>query len=89
MDIAVLLFHCGRFILLFCGMTEMPKENYDGMQFRINFITEGGQLMIPTEWTTDREKIVYMADEINKHKGIRAVPETKGVGYVDTRNRVK
>jgi hypothetical protein len=62
----------------------MAKENYDGMQFRLNFISEGGHLLATTEWTTDRDKIIYLADSINKHSGIRAMPETKGTGYART-----
>lgn len=62
----------------------MPKENYDGMQFRINFISEGGHLLATTEWAADRDKIIFLADSINKHKGIRAQPETKGTGHAST-----
>ena len=63
----------------------MPKENYDGMQFRINFISEGGQLLATTEWAADRDKIIYLADSINKHRGgVRAAPETKGTGHAST-----
>jgi hypothetical protein len=62
----------------------MAKENYDGMQFRLNFISEGGHLLATTEWTTDKDKIIFLADEVNKSKRIRAMPETKGTGYAST-----
>jgi hypothetical protein len=61
----------------------MPKDIYKGMQFRLNFIAENGQLLISTEWTADRDRIIHLADRINHTKGvrIRALPETKGSGF--------
>lgn len=55
----------------------------NNVQFRVNFLTEGGQYLMSTEWTTDRDAIIHLTDKINQGKnGIRATPETKGTGYI-------
>ena len=55
----------------------------DGLQYRINFISLDGLLLISTEFTDNREKIVYLADLFNSHvKVSRALVETKATGYV-------
>jgi hypothetical protein len=55
----------------------------DGLQYRIHFISPAGLLLISTEFTDNREKIVYLADVFNVSvKGIRASVETKAIGYV-------
>lgn len=60
------------------------QTNYDGMTFRVIFVTEGGAILATTEWSTDREALIHLTDKINqsRHVGIRASIETKGTGYV-------
>jgi len=63
----------------------MSKEtNYEGMSFRIRFVSANGLLMGYLEWTTDRDLVAHFTDTINHNQyGIRAFVETKGSGYVE------
>lgn len=55
--------------------------------YRINFVSNDGILLMSTEWIKERDKIVFLADCINsKLKSVHASVETRGVGYVDTKN---
>ena len=59
------------------------KPNFEGMSFRVNFITDGGQLLLRSEWSTERDAVIHLVDSLNREKkGIRAQIESKGTGYV-------
>ena len=62
----------------------MSKEtNYEGMSFRIRFVS-AGRLMGYLEWTTDRDLVAHFTDTINHNQcDIRAFVETKGSGFVE------
>lgn len=62
----------------------MSKEtNFDGMSFRAAFVTEGGKLLLHSEWSTDREAVIYLVDALNRNqKKIRVSVEIKGSAYV-------
>lgn len=67
----------------------MSKQtNFEGMSFRIAFIAENGELLLHSEWSTNRDAVAHLTDSINharnqKHLRITATIETKGTGYVD------
>ncbi len=66
----------------------MSKEtSYAGMSFRIRFVSPSGRLLIHTEWTENRDAVIYVTDKINNASkrsgiGISAFTETKGTAQV-------
>jgi hypothetical protein len=62
------------------------RINFTSNTYRINFIAADGTYLVSTEFTEDRNKIVYLADLFNdrcKHSA-RACVETRGSRVVDT-----
>jgi hypothetical protein len=54
------------------------------LQYRINIFDLSGRLLISTEFTDDRDKVIFLTDTINRKTKdfFRASPETRGTGYV-------
>ena len=62
----------------------MSKEtSYAGMSFRVRFVSANGRLLGYTEWSTDRDAVIFLTDTINsKRIGISAFVETMGTAQV-------
>ena len=60
----------------------MSKEtSYAGMYFRVRFVNSNGMFLFNSEWTEDRDAIIYSTDKFNsaiKRTGISVFIETKG-----------
>lgn len=62
----------------------MSEQNPHGSVYRVNFINLNGKLLGTTEFTGDKDAVIYLVDTVNQECGrkLRAVPETKGSGGV-------
>lgn len=62
----------------------MSTDKTAGLQYRVNIFTLSGELLASTEFTLQRDKIVFLHDAIREtcHKKIQCSIETKAIGYI-------
>lgn len=60
------------------------KQDKDSHQYRIHFISLQGKYLCSTDFSDQREEMIYVTDVINSQcKSIRARIETRATGFAN------